>query len=214
MDDYDEEVLQFLNEMNYNNNILAQTIEAMFAFQETMPTKRKYTVHERIDPFVKYDETEFERRYRLTKAQVQQLYHYVDGQRTLEPIYVRDNFTIPGILKLLIALRFYAVGCFSEALADLFGVSKSTASNLVGEVSFIICHKLKQRFIRMPSNQNELIDAKVLFHRLGNFPLTIGAVDGTHIKVQSIGGEFAELYRNRKGFFSINCQIMTSADVI
>lgn len=40
------------------------------------------------------------------------------------------------------------------------------------------------------------------------FPGCIGAIDGTHIPIISPGGENPEIYRNRKGFFSINCQVV------
>lgn len=65
----------------------------------------------------------------------------------------------------------------------------------------------------MPTNEAELQNAMIRFKRLANFPFVIGAIDGTFIRIQSIGGENAELYRNRKQFFSINCQLAVSADV-
>lgn len=65
----------------------------------------------------------------------------------------------------------------------------------------------------MPTNEAETQDAMIRFQRIANFPFVIGAVDGTFIRIQSIGGEHGELYRNRKQFFSINCQIAVSADV-
>lgn len=65
----------------------------------------------------------------------------------------------------------------------------------------------------MPANQNDIEKGKAMFHRIAQFPFVIGATDGTFIRIQSIGGEHAELYRNRKTFFSINCQVTFSADV-
>lgn len=115
--------------------------------------------------------------------------------------------------KLLIALRFYATGSFLESIGDMFGVSKSTVCDVVAEVSYLIALKLRNRFIRLPGNELEILNAKTLFHRIGGFPLVIGAIDGTHIRVTSFGGQNAELYRNRKGYFSLNCQITVSADV-
>lgn len=128
---------------------------------------------------------------------------------------VREGFTIPGITKILIALRFYAVGCFDEPLADLFGVSRTTASSIVSEVSYLIGYKLRRQYLydMLPRNRNEIVNGQVLFHRFAGFPLVIGAVDGTQIRVQSFGGPTAELYRNRKGYFSINVQGIVSADV-
>jgi hypothetical protein len=37
---------------------------------------------------------------------------------------------------------------------------------------------------------------------------------GTHVAIQSPGGVNSELYRNRKGYFSINVQAVTSATLM
>lgn len=121
---------------------------------------------------------------------------------------------MPGISKLLIALRFYAIGTFYHAIGDMFGVSKTIVQQSVFEESFLISTKLRSRFITMPQTQQELLNAKCDFMRLSGFPLCIAAVDGTHILIQSYGGNDAEVYRNRKMTFSHNCQVAVSADVI
>lgn len=211
--DVDQEVLDFIEEINEMNLANNQNIQDIILAHNALPMKRKYTVQTRIDPFQIYDEVEFKRRYRLTKAQVNTVYNLIDGDRTLESLIVRENFTIDGMTKLLVALRFYAVGCFAEPLADMFGISKSSSTAIVTEVSFLISYKLKERFIGFPNDEMTILNAKSLFYRFDSFPLAIGAVDGTNIKVQSFGGDNAEYYRNRKGYFSINCQVISSADV-
>lgn len=65
----------------------------------------------------------------------------------------------------------------------------------------------------MPQNEQQIESTKVKFFRIGGFPLVIGAIDGTHIRVDSFGGPNAELYRNRKTYFSINAQMIVNADV-
>lgn len=207
--DYDGEVMDFLRE-TANQNLIQNQLN--FDMIEAIVPKRKYTVHEKLDPFKTYDEKQFTSRYRLTKNQVINLYESLDGQRTLEPLQIRDDFTIPGITKLLIALRFYAVGTFAESLSDMFGVSATTVRNTVADVSYLICLKLRNQYLQM-TPAAELWKAKALFHRFAGFPLAIGAIDGTHIKVRSFGGGYAEHYRNRKGYFSLNCQIVVSANV-
>lgn len=114
------------------------------------------------------------------------------------------------------ALRFYAVGCFIEPLSDMFGVSMSSAIRVVSEVSYLICHKLRRQYLigMLPTTPNEIVNAKALYYRFAGFPLAVGSVDCTHIHVRSFGGPNAELYRNRKGYFSINVQAIVSADVI
>lgn len=66
----------------------------------------------------------------------------------------------------------------------------------------------------MPSTEAEILNAKVGFMRLADFPLCVAAVDGTHVLINSFGGEDSELYRNRKTTFSLNVQLAVSADVI
>lgn len=66
----------------------------------------------------------------------------------------------------------------------------------------------------MSDNDEVILKNKALFQRTGGFPLALAAVDGTYIRIQSFGGNDAELYRNRKTYFSLNCQIAVTADVI
>ena len=49
------------------------------------------------------------------------------------------------------------------------------------------------------------------FFDFARFPGVLGAIDCTHIAVQSPGGNTPELYRNRKGYFSINVQAVCNA---
>lgn len=100
------------------------------------------------------------------------------------------------------------------AIADMFGVSKSTVETIIRKVSFIISKELRARFITMPETQQDLLNAKVEFMRWSHFPMCIAAIDGTHVLVQSFGGNDSEVYRNRKMVFSLNVQLATSADVM
>lgn len=52
------------------------------------------------------------------------------------------------------------------------------------------------------------------FYELANFPAVLGAIDCTHIAIQSPGGDTAELYRNRKGYFSLNVQCVASSTLL
>ena len=51
------------------------------------------------------------------------------------------------------------------------------------------------------------------FYAIGQFPGIVGAIDCTHIKVQSPSGNDAELFRNRKGYFSINVQAVCNCNM-
>lgn len=47
------------------------------------------------------------------------------------------------------------------------------------------------------------------FHKKSGMPGVIGAIDCTHVPIQSPGTDDSEIYRNRKGFFSINVQLIS-----
>ena len=44
-------------------------------------------------------------------------------------------------------------------------------------------------------------------------PGIIGCIDCTHIPISSLGGDDAELFRNRKGYFPINVQAVSDPDL-
>lgn len=57
----------------------------------------------------------------------------------------------------------------------------------------------------MPYTNEEISELKQNFYNIARFPRCIGALDCTHIKIQSPGGDQAELFRNRKQFFFVKC---------
>ncbi|XP_016109879.1 putative nuclease HARBI1 [Sinocyclocheilus grahami] len=86
---------------------------------------------------------------------------------------------------------------------DLFGVHKSTVSRIDGRVSQAIA-ALKNQYIRFAPTG----ETSAGFYRRAGFPGVIGAIDCTHIPIQNPGGENGELFRNRKGYCSINIQVV------
>ncbi|CAN7949971.1 unnamed protein product, partial [Ixodes pacificus] len=47
------------------------------------------------------------------------------------------------------------------------------------------------------------------FYNIGKFPSVTGCIDCTHVKIKGPGGPNGEVFRNRKGFFSLNVQAIT-----
>lgn len=119
---------------------------------------------------------------------------------------------IQPIAQLLIALRFYALGSIRLAIADFAGVSISSVCRILRRVSEAI-GRMAPQFIRMPANDFELLEAAKAFYNMVKFPRVIGAIDCTHVRIQSPGGEQAEDYRNSKGWFSLNVQAVSAADL-
>jgi hypothetical protein len=113
---------------------------------------------------------------------------------------------------LLLSLRFNATGSFLSVAGDFCGVHKSTASKTVKRVSRALA-ALRPNYIKMPQNRNEINECKQKFFNIARFPNCIGAIDCSHVKIQSVGGENAEIYRNRKQFFSLNIQTVSDANL-
>lgn len=108
-------------------------------------------------------------------------------------------------------MRYYALGSMQLAIADFSGVCKSSVCRIVPRVTFAICRHA-QTYIFMPTSEEERVAAAAAFyHKFARFPRTIGAIDCTHIRIRCPGGENAEMYLNRKHWYSYNVQVVVSA---
>lgn len=76
------------------------------------------------------------------------------------------------------------------------GVSKSSASRIVQRVSQAIA-SLRPQYINMYGTNQEMEAACEDFYRIARFPKCIGAIDCTLIKIDSVGGDDAEIFRCR-----------------
>ena len=162
----------------------------------------------RRDFFTDYSEEEFKSRFRFSKASVTFILNKIKP-KLVRNIQRRD--CISPMLQLLIALRFYATGSFQAVVGDTVNVSKATVCRVVDKVTCEIA-LLRSKYVRMPTAQ-ERPSVAAQFFEIAGFPRIIGAVDCTHIKIVSPGGNRAELYRNRKGYFSVNVQAICDANL-
>ena len=161
------------------------------------------------NPLEYLTDEQFIERYRLNKAGVIGFMEYL--QQDLENESGR-GLPLPPILMFLVVLRFYATGSFQLVTGDLESVSQPTVSRLVKYISTAIGSKYSD-FIKFPEGESAAREASRFFQNSG-FPGVVGAIDCTHIKIQSPGGDAAELYRNRKRLFSLNVQAVCNSDMI
>lgn len=85
-----------------------------------------------------------------------------------------------------------------------FDVGKATAIRTMRRVAYAL-HSLAPRFIQWP--RNERADAIMAeFETASGFSNTIGAIDGTHIKIRA-PQKYKQSYVNRKGYHSIHVQV-------
>jgi nuclease HARBI1 len=117
------------------------------------------------------------------------------------------NDSITPINQLLIALRFYATGTFQLVVGDTFAVCKATVCRIVHKVTEAIAG-LRIKYVKFPTTPQERQDTMNLFYSASKMPGVVGAIDCTHVPIQSPGGNDAEIFRNRKGYFSVNVQLV------
>ncbi|XP_050664028.1 putative nuclease HARBI1 [Leptidea sinapis] len=155
------------------------------------------------NPMEIYDENEFRIRFRFTKNIVASFLLPLLFQNTGDS---KRGLPIPPVIQMLAALRFYATGNFQIVCGDLHQISQSVVSKIVANVSKALALKIR-RFIKFP-DVPEQANVKIQFHRVAGFPGVIGCIDCTHIPIKNPNRQNGEVFRNRKGWFSINVQIV------
>lgn len=146
-----EYLLQLSHQIQYEIDDIEQQID------ELEQSQKPYTVQPRLNPMQDYSDEQFRKRFRLNKSLVVFLYSLI-GQ-SLEPVTTRQNFTTD---KILITLRYFATASFQLVAADFYGVSESTVCRIIPIVSEKIA-SLRERFIRMPTTNQELEEKTRLF---------------------------------------------------
>lgn len=99
----------------------------------------------------------------------------------------RIGLTLSALDKILITLRYYATACFYLVWAEFCALSECTTCRIIPIASDKIA-VLRERFIRMPFTNEEVKEKKQEFFRVAGMPAIIGAIDGTLVKIQEIGG--------------------------
>lgn len=78
-------------------------------------------------------------------------------------------------------------------VADVVRTSQPSVSRILPKVCMALIAHLPNR-VKMPESEVEREMAAAEFHRIAQFPRTIGAIDCTHVKVQSPGGELVNSF--------------------
>jgi hypothetical protein len=112
----------------------------------------------------------------------------------------------------LITLRFYATGAFQQLIGDYIHINQSNVSRIIKRVTLQL-GGLSSQYIKMPTTNEEMSKIMFGFYAICQFPRVLGAVDCSHVKIQSPGGANAELFRNRKGYFPINVEAICDAEL-
>lgn len=95
-----------------------------------------------------------------------------------------------------------------EDAGDHHGLSQATTSRICARVARALARQAAS-LIKMPSTFAEEERMMREFYRIRSMPTVIGCIDCTHIKIRKCGGDAAQYYINRKGFYSLNVQVFS-----
>ncbi|KAJ8677312.1 hypothetical protein QAD02_013099 [Eretmocerus hayati] len=153
------------------------------------------------NPYEWYRPKEFENRYRFSKDVVLHIILPLIRDR----LENQNNRGLPVSpeLKMTIALRFFATGDFQTVIGDLRGFSQSTVCRVVHKVSVALADLLHE-FVRFPETEREDKVNTQLFYNIAYLAGVSALLDATHIETISPGVDIGEIFRNRKGYYSIN----------
>ncbi|XP_027222084.1 putative nuclease HARBI1 [Penaeus vannamei] len=132
---------------------------------------------------------EFIKRFHLSKTTALNLLDTLQIQET------RDGrgSPVPPHLQPLITLRWMATGSFQLTIADTFDISQQLVSNCTAKIVRAIA-SLLQDYVKRPSREH-FSNIRNYYFEMSGFPGVLGAVDCTHIPIQSPGGARAEEFR-------------------
>ncbi|XP_066581928.1 putative nuclease HARBI1 [Prorops nasuta] len=197
--------------MNFENQCMLDFIfeedDCEYEYQVVQQCKRRWIQRPRMNWFFIYDDNDFHLRYRLHKPQFLLVLSEISSSLCANAV---GSHIISPIIQLLVALRFYATGSFLITIADFNGISKAAAVTIVHRVSSAIA-LLSKKYIKLPSTPEEIMETQMGNFQKAAFPRLIGAIDCVHVRIRSYGGENAEVFRNRKGFFSFNVQVVANS---
>ena len=111
-------------------------------------------------------------------------------------------------IEILIFLRYLASGSYIHISGELCGISYTSSWRAVHRIMNLILNK-RHQIIKFPSNLERIATQ---FKAKKNIPDVIGCIDGTHIEILVPKSTISETFRNRKGWMSINAQMICGPD--
>ncbi|XP_053566868.1 putative nuclease HARBI1 [Bombina bombina] len=133
------------------------------------------------------------RRFRLNKVSIERL--YMEIKDSLKQLTSRTR-AIPEMVKLLSVLYFLAIGSCQAVINLAIGMIQATFSSHLKEVLNVL-HQQLVHHVHLPKTPEEWHNVKLQFYKLDGIPKILGAIDCTHVLVQSPKGR-EEPYWDRK----------------
>ena len=104
--------------------------------------------------------------------------------------------------RLLLTLRYIALGDGFRSLSQQFRIAPSTCRMIVRETCQVIYKMLQPRYMATPRSSREWKKIAHEFEQRWQFPHVIGCVDGKHIRIER-PSKSGSMFFNYKGYFSL-----------
>ncbi|XP_028177228.1 putative nuclease HARBI1 [Ostrinia furnacalis] len=177
----------------------------MWDDDEDQSNRKGKMYKKRADPFL-LDDAEFKYKYRFSKEYILKIVNFIRN----DIIQDRRGCGISPELQVLAALRTWARQEVQDDAADIHGLSQQSITNVCRRVALALAKRAKD-FIYMPRNLSEQEEVITGFREICGFRHAIGAIDCTHVRIKKVGGLSSQYYINRKGFYSLNIQVVCDA---
>ncbi|XP_070379282.1 putative nuclease HARBI1 [Dermacentor albipictus] len=162
--------------------------------------RRERVFRDRTNPLDAFSEEELQRRVRFGRDGIVFFAEFLRSE--IEHPTCRSG-ALSAELQVMLALKFFASGCFLITAGDVIGAHESTASRTVRRVASSGDHP---RFLSSWPSPREVRGVQGCFYAVAGFPRVVGAIDGTHVRIQA-PGEHEEAYVNRHFYHSINVEL-------
>ena len=169
--------------------------------------RRERVFRHQTNPLDAYNDDQLLERYRFRRDDI--LWLTDEFGEALEFAQLRKGGLAPA-MQIMVALRVFASDGFQLDVGDTFGISKATVCRTVHRVANVLADALN-RYVRF-ERRAEADATKAKFYAMAGFPNVIGCIDCTHIRISGPHNNEHE-YVNRKGFHSINVQLVCNADL-
>lgn len=167
---------------------------------------RQRIIRDRSNPLDSDSEDLIIKKFRLSRLII---FSLIDTFEEDHPFRTRRSRAIPPALQVMVSLRFFATGSLLSPLSDSFGISKSSSSRIIRRFAKVIVRRASQY---IAFDMDNLERSPLAFYSIAGFPNVLGCVDGTQFAIKSpTENEYA--YVNRKGFHSINAQLVCGPDL-
>ncbi|XP_060800801.1 putative nuclease HARBI1 [Amyelois transitella] len=186
----------------------------LFEFLEsdynTSLRRRRLLARNQFNPF-DWEDTEFMKRYRLSKNLVTKLCEEIRPMMNV-PKRATD---LSVETKVLTALSFFATGSYQRPIGDISGhsLAQQTVSKAIAQVTACInSMEMREKYIVFPRSHEDRNKIRARFYQKFGIPGVLGCIDCTQIAIIR-PTENEERYFCRKHYHSLNVQLICDADM-